>query len=181
MYETKQAITYTVSYWGTDANVEEFMEQTTSMIKDSQQIAFDAMKSYTTTNAFNEYRELVSTQFKQTADDFTFQFNNITGDITKLNGETNAQFQEIEKYIRFENGNIVLGQTGNQITLRIQNDRILFIQDNNVDNPVAYLSDNKLYITDAEILNSIQLGNFAFKPRQNGSLSFGKSNNRENN
>lgn len=39
---------------------------------------------------------------------------------------------------------------------------------------VAYMTDNKLYITDGEFLNSLQLGNFAFYPRSSGNLSFKK-------
>lgn len=37
---------------------------------------------------------------------------------------------------------------------------------------VAYFSNNKLYVTDAEILERLQLGKFAFIPRSNGNLSF---------
>lgn len=37
---------------------------------------------------------------------------------------------------------------------------------------VAYFSNNKLYVTDAEILNRIQIGKYAFVPRSNGNLSF---------
>ena len=34
------------------------------------------------------------------------------------------------------------------------------------------LNDPKLYVTDAEILDRLQLGKFAFIPRSNGNLSF---------
>jgi hypothetical protein len=37
---------------------------------------------------------------------------------------------------------------------------------------VAYFSNNKLHVTDAEILDKLQLGKFAFIPRTNGNLSF---------
>ena len=37
-----------------------------------------------------------------------------------------------------------------------------------------YISGGKLYITDGEFLNSLQLGNFVFEPRNNGNLSFKK-------
>lgn len=36
---------------------------------------------------------------------------------------------------------------------------------------VAYISDSKLYITQAEILTDLQLGKFAYTPRNNGNLS----------
>ena len=39
---------------------------------------------------------------------------------------------------------------------------------------IAYMSGGRLYITDGEFLNSLQLGNFTFEPRSNGNLSFKK-------
>ena len=39
---------------------------------------------------------------------------------------------------------------------------------------VAYISNKKMYITDGEFTNSLQLGKFAFIPRANGNTSFKK-------
>ena len=58
---------------------------------------------------------------------------------------------------------------GNELELQISNDRISFLQDGA---EVAYFSNRKLYVTDAQILHSLQLGNFAYMPRPNGNLSF---------
>ena len=35
----------------------------------------------------------------------------------------------------------------------------------------AYLSNNKLYVTQAEILTKLIIGRFAFEPQANGNLS----------
>lgn len=120
---------------------------------------------------FEAYRKTVSTQFAQTNEDFNFLFNNVNSQVDILSNETNAQFQEIQKYIRFVDGNIVLGEAGNELTLKIQNNRISFLQ-SGIE--VAYFSNNKLYVTDGEFMNSLQIGNFAFIPRSNGNLSFKK-------
>lgn len=39
------------------------------------------------------------------------------------------------------------------------------------DTEVAYLSDNKLYVTQAEILTRLQIGKYAYEPQANGNLS----------
>ena len=65
----------------------------------------------------------------------------------------------------------ILGEINNSLMLKISNDKISFLQ-NGIE--VAYMTDNKLYITDGEFLNSLQLGNFAFYPRSSGNLSFKK-------
>lgn len=75
----------------------------------------------------------------------------------------------VEKYIRMENGEIVIGIVGNPVSLTLANDRISFKQ-NGME--VAYLSNNKLYVTDGEFLTSVKIGNFQFIPRNNGNLSF---------
>lgn len=113
----------------------------------------------------------VSTQVEQTAAAVEIRFEQFYQNLSDLADGTDAQFTEIAKYIRFVDGNIILGEAGNQITLRIENDRISFL-DNNTE--VAYFSNNKLYVTDGEFLNKLQLGNFAFIPRSNGNLSFTK-------
>ena len=143
----------------------------TSILQSAEEIIMSALQDYVTTNDFQTFQETVSTQFIQTAEDFTFNFNNLVSQITTVEGDTQQQFQEINKYIRFEDGNIILGESGNEITLKIENDRIAFIQNNN---EVAYFSNNKLTITDGEFLNSLILGKFGYIPRDNESLDFKK-------
>lgn len=113
----------------------------------------------------------VSTEIEQTKESVEIQFNQFTADIEAVAAGTDAEFEEIRKYIRFVDGSILLGQVGNELELKISNDRISFLQD---AVEVAYFSDNKLYVTDGHFIHSLQLGNFAFMPRENGNLSFKK-------
>lgn len=115
--------------------------------------------------------ESISTQVTQTAEDIEFRFNEFSQDVDAVAAGTDAKFEEISKYIRFVDGNIILGEEGNTLTLQIDNDRISFL-DSGIE--VAYFSNNKLFITDGEFLHSLRLGNFAFMPRESGNLSFGK-------
>jgi hypothetical protein len=147
---------------------EEVQTNLTSIQQSMEEITMTALQDYVAKSEFETYQEQVSTEFTQTAEDFTFNFNNLTSQITTIEGDTQQQFQEINKYIRFVDGTIVLGEAGNELTLVQQNDRISFIQNNN---EVAYFSNNELTVTDARFLNSIRIGNFAWKPRDNGNLS----------
>ena len=115
--------------------------------------------------------ESASTQVTQTAEDVEIRFNEFSQDMDAVVAGQDAQFQEISKYIRFIDGNIVLGEEGNTLTLQIANNKISFLD---AGAEVAYFSNNKLYVTDGEFLHSLQLGNFAFMPRSNGNLSFKK-------
>lgn len=113
----------------------------------------------------------VSTEVEQTKNSFDIQFIQFSQDIQAAAEGADAQFEEIRKYIRFADGKILLGEVGNELELQIANDRISFLQDGA---EVAYFSNRKLYVTDTQILHSLQLGNFAFMPRDNGNLSFKK-------
>ena len=113
----------------------------------------------------------VSTTIEQTKDSFEIQFDQFNADIESINAGVDAEFEEIRKYIRFVDGMILLGEVGNELELQISNDRISFLQDGA---EVAYFSNRKLYITDAQVLHSLQIGGFAFMPRANGNTSFKK-------
>ena len=113
----------------------------------------------------------VSTEIEQTKNSFDITFNQFSQDIEAVAAGTDAEFEEIKKYIRFVDGKILLGEVGNELELQIANDRISFLQDGA---EVAYFSNRKLYVTDTQILHSLQLGSFAFMPRANGNLSFKK-------
>lgn len=118
---------------------------------------------------FETYKSDISTQFTQTNQDFTYQFNTLIETINNLDSNSSSQFNNIIRYIRFVDGNIILGEVNNDLMLKISNDKISFLQ-NGIE--VAYMTDNKLYITDGDL----KLINFAFYPRKSENLSFKKIN-----
>lgn len=112
------------------------------------------------------------TELIQTADGFTFNFQQITETVTELNNQITTEYSERLKYIKFVDGEIWLGKdpepNENDFKVVITNERIRFLQ-NNIE--VAYMSNNKLYITNASITNRLELGNYVFYPRSNGNLT----------
>ena len=83
----------------------------------------------------------------------------------------NSEFQKISEYIRFFNGNIEMGAVGNEFKQLLTRTKNSFMQ-NGVE--IAYFGNRKMYVTDGEFVNSLQIGNFGFIPEDNGSLSFRK-------
>lgn len=110
----------------------------------------------------------LSSTFKQTKEGFEMQFSKTSEDIGALQSDAETQ----SSYIRFVDGNILLGKSGSQITLIIQNNKISFF---NGSKEVAYVSKDKLYITDGEFLVNLYIGKFGLTPRETtGNLSFRK-------
>lgn len=154
-------------------NLQQNIEEVTNSLDNNIDILSSEMqkKLEDLGKALTDYQVSVSTQFEQTNTDFNFLFNQIIESIANNEEGTNEKFAEITKYIRFEDGNIILGRSDNQLILKQQNDRISYIQ-NGVE--VAYFSNYRLYVNEIEA-NKFYIGPiYAFIPEANGSLSFKK-------
>ena len=151
------------------ANAEKQMQS--EIQKTSESIRTEVSEDYYKKGQTDDLLGTISTALEQTKDSFTMQFNSFQADLENVNADNSAKFQELYQYIRFKGGSIELGETGNTITLTIENDRISFKQ---AGQEIAYMSNNQLYITDANIVTSLRIGNFIFSPRPNGSLDFKK-------
>jgi len=138
----------------------------------------EVTETYTSKTDLTEYRKEVSLALENTAKEFNLTFTDLTEQINNNQGEVDKEFQEIKKYIRFVDGTIVLGESTNPVTLTIENNRIgMYVGGVQVSYwEVDETGSNppKFYVTDGEFLNSLRLGNFAFTPRSNGSLDFGR-------
>lgn len=151
------------------AAIEELRETLTSLIaQTSESIMLEVSEEYTTNGDLTGKIETVMTQL---SDSFEFQFTQLQAVVDENDMEARAQFDTMSKYIRFEDGDIVLGEAGNELVLRIENDRISFLDDGA---EVAYLSNKRLYVTDGHFLQSLRIGSFAWVPRANGNLSLMK-------
>lgn len=158
----------------TNTKVQNYVtEQVTTLNSNIEQsagsIRTEVAETYTSKSELNEYKESVSTQFTQTNNEFTFTFSELLQFINNVDGDQQTQFEEIRKFIQFLEGDIILGEVGNPLKLKIENDRIAFIL-NGVEG--AYWANGNFYITDVRVLTSIRIGNYAFIPRTNGNLSF---------
>lgn len=147
-------------------------EATKNLISLIQQTSESIMLEVAEVNTVGEevIAEL-STKLTQLADSFTLEFESLQAQMEGNDAEARTQFEEIRKYIRFVNGDIVMGESGNELTLRIENDRISFL-DGGAE--VAYFSNKQLYVLDGHFINSLRVGAFAFLPRENGNLSLVK-------
>lgn len=115
--------------------------------------------------------EQVGTLSEQTESNFTWSSTRITemqADMDRNQLATAEQLALIQTYMTFSSDGLVIGKTGNPFTFRVVNDRLAFFMN---ETEVAYLSNNKLYVTQAEILTRMQIGKFVFEPQSNGNLS----------
>ena len=123
----------------------------------------------TTINDFkDDYKTFYETEFKQSNNDFLFKFTEVWEKITDVEDVSNTNYRELVKYIHFVDGSIVLGEEESPFKLQITNERISFLQE---DAEVAYINNNKLFINDAQFVNSLKIGNWEYIIEQDGGLS----------
>lgn len=157
-------------------------DQSTSILQSAEQIILSALINYVEKGQFGDgtvpaetlaqYQETISSALSILSDRIEMNFSTVSNSISATDGRVTRNYNELVRYIRFENGNIILGMQGNPMTLHLSRDRVSFLQDNL---EVAYFSNQKLFVTSGEFLNSLQLGVFGFVPAQaTGALSFKK-------
>jgi hypothetical protein len=130
--------------------------------------------NYVTDDELGAYKTEVSTQFTQTASDFEMKFSSVTNDIANVNNDLRDKYQERTSYIRFTDGNIMLGRSDSEIMLILKNNRMSFVRNVSGYPEIAYISNDVLYITEGEFLTQMRIGKFGFTPGANGNLSFKK-------
>jgi len=160
----------------TEAGIASAIQQATMTLQSLIQQTSESIMSEVSTQyaTQDDVTSLISTKITQLSDSVNILFTNLQTTVDSNDADAQTQFQTISKYIRFVDGDIVLGEEGNTITLRIENDRLSFL-DGGAE--VAYFSNKKLVVLDANFLNSLQIGSFAFIPRKNGNLSLIKVDN----
>lgn len=137
----------------------------------AEQIRSEVKRDYATSDQMSQVTENLSTLAEQSENNFTWtvtKVNEIIEDAAVNDNLTREQLNLIHTYMRFGEDGLTIGKAGNPLTFRVVNDRLAFYMN---DTEVAYLSDNKLYVTQAEILARLQIGKFAYEPQPNGNLS----------
>ena len=137
----------------------------------AEQIRSEVKRDYATADQVSQMNETLSTLAEQSENNFTWtvtKVNEIIEDAAANDNLTREQLNLIHTYMRFGEDGLTIGKAGNPLTFRVVNDRLAFYMN---DTEVAYLSNNKLYVTQAEILARLQIGKFAYEPQSNGNLS----------
>lgn len=159
----------TVDYNAKIEDAKQQIDVTTQQTADS--ILAQVARSYYEKGDTDALLQSIQSNFEQRADSFEFNFQKVAQDLANLNSDTGSKFAEINKYIRFVDGRIILGQVGNELELRLANDRIQFVQGGQ---EVAYFSNSKLYVTAQQTMHTLQIGKFAWVVNEDESVSFKK-------
>ena len=105
----------------------------------------------------------------QEVDKYSIRFGNIEKDLKDVRDMVNEDKDALLSYFDFLPDGLVIGVPASDIKLKLSHNRINFLR--NDFEEVAYFSEGKLYVSDAQFLKTLVLGDFEFVPRSNGNLS----------
>lgn len=103
-----------------------------------------------------------STEFKQTVEGWQLNWD-------KLISTDNAEVASHQDYITFDKGDIILGESSNDLKLKITNDSIQFKGTSNTEvtpdsDATAWITGKTFHISDGEIQNGLKFGKLYLKP-----------------
>ena len=138
--------------------------------KTAEEIRTEVSESYLAKTELETIQRDFQTSITQSASEIRMDFTTITNEITN---NVAANQQLLEEYIRFRGALIELGKIGNAFTAELSNEKLSFKENGQ---EIAFISNQALVITNAEIRNRISLGTaergwFDFIPRTTGNLS----------
>lgn len=119
-----------------DDSASQVTQATTQQITDLQQnvnsIILSAKENYVGKSEFSDYKEEIASQFELKANELTLSFTSQIEQVEKVNGDLQRKFNSITKYFDFDSKlGLLIGETGNEIILRLDNDIMEFLRSNN--------------------------------------------------
>lgn len=153
-----------------DSLREEIRECYSEITKTSEEIQSAVRETYISKDELSLIQQDFQTAITQSSSEIRMDFTSLTNEITE---NVSANFALIEEYIRFRGALIELGKVGNAFTAELSNESLSFKENGQ---EIAYISNQALVITNAEIRNRLSLGTaargwFDFIPRATGNLS----------
>ena len=117
--------------------------------KSSEQIRLAVREDYISRSEMATIQQDFQSTITQNSSEIRMDFSTITDEL-KDNIATNQEL--LEEYIRFKGALIELGKVGNAFTAELSNNELAFKENGQ---KIAYISNNSLVITNAEIRNKL--------------------------
>lgn len=117
-----------------DGSASQVIQSTQQQITDLQQnvnsIILSALENYVQTGDFGSYKEEISTKLSVLTDQLNIDITKMTERIDNVNGDLQSKYNEITKAFRFTSDGLIIGESGNEILLRLDNDVLQFVRNN---------------------------------------------------
>lgn len=125
-------------------------EYNTKIDQTKAEILQTASETYATADSVSK----LETQIDQTAQQIEFRFSDANGRIQDVSSALADNRKLLEEYIRFKGALMELGRSDSDFIAKLSNEKLAFYEGTN---EIAYISNNALNITDAEIRRRLSI------------------------
>lgn len=145
-------------------------ECSSEIVKTAEDITSTVREEFLAKSELEAIRQDFQTSITQSSTEIRMDFQS---SLDAISGQVVANQNLLEEYIRFKGALIELGKVGNAFTAELSNEELAFKENGQT---IAYISNQSLVITNAEIRYRLSLGTedrgwFDFIPRTTGNLS----------
>lgn len=130
------------------------------LLKDDR-IVSTVMESETYKSSYETLKQESKSAVEQLSDSVEMRFDEVE---EKVSG-ADEYIKTSSAWQRFDADGIHLGRDDSQFTMDLSNQELAF---NDNGNKVAYINDQTMHITNAEVLSKFAIGKFAFVPTETG-------------
>lgn len=153
-----------------NATASEIYDYVAEQIMTVNSITSTVLESYVLTTDFEETVETLQSTIEQNAESVTISIENVNEYISTVDDDLQAKYDTVSKYFTFDEDGLLIssGDTGS-LSLRLDNDQIAFVKDDNV---LAHWDGDYLYTGNiyVQVTEQARFGNYAWIPRSDGSL-----------
>lgn len=125
----------------------------TEITKTSEQIQSSVRETYISKSEMETIQQDFQTSITESSTEIRMDFQS---SLDVVSGQVSENQALLEEYIRFRGALIELGKVGNAFTAELSNEQLAFKENGQT---IAYISNQSLVITNAEIRNKLSLGN----------------------
>ena len=144
-----------------------------SIVQAQESILSNVANKYADNITITELQSNLSSQLTQTNANIDLRFNTVNDYTIKVDGQLQQYKKEVETNIRFNKNGMQLGKLDSPFMASLDNTKLAFLENNK---EVAYISNNKMHITQVEISTNLKIGDeekgfFTWQQGANGNLS----------
>ena len=144
-----------------------------SIVQAQESILSNVANKYADNITITELQSNLSSQLTQTNANIDLKFNTVNDYTIKVDGQLQQYKKEVETNIRFNKNGMQLGKLDSPFMASLDNTKLAFLENNK---EVAYISNNKMHITQVEISTNLKIGDeekgfFTWQQGANGNLS----------
>jgi hypothetical protein len=119
---------------------------------------------YVSKNEFDMLAKKTESQMNQSSSAIEMSFTTSYKYTSDVETDLNNFKEEVATNIRFDENGMEIGKTNSPFKATLSNEKLSFTEN---DSEVAYISNNKMHITDAEVKNSLTVGSSNYSYRWN--------------